>query len=117
MSAPFTAPVSAPIPTGGPIAITGPLSIADLLDRAFRALRARFGILILSAAVVLIPLGLVTALLSGRFMTGYFDLILFTFMNPDTAQLEAEQFLGNVLGYFGAIMLIAILSIFGSTLV
>jgi hypothetical protein len=108
---------SAPIPTASPSAITGPLSIADLLDRTFRAMRARFGVLILSAAMVMVPLGVVTALLSGRYMTGYFDLLQYSMTDTESAELAAEQFLGNALGYFGVIMLIALFSFIGSTLI
>jgi hypothetical protein len=114
----LSTPASGPIATG---AISGPLTIAELLDRTFRALRARFGVLILSAAIVLVPLGVVTALLTGRFMTGYMDLIQFTLTSPESGDIAAEEFveniLGDALGYFGAIMLIAIFSLVGSTLV
>jgi hypothetical protein len=109
-------PPPVPIPTGGPIAITGPLGIADLLDRTFRALRARFGVLVLSAALVMVPLGIVTTLISGRFLVGYFDLLQFS-MNTPTEELPAEEFFGDMAGYFGAFMLLGILSALASTLV
>ncbi|MCC6456667.1 MAG: glycerophosphoryl diester phosphodiesterase membrane domain-containing protein [Caldilineaceae bacterium] len=108
---------SAPVSTSGPAAISGPLTIADLLDRTFRALRARFGVLMLSAAIVMVPVGVVTALLTGRFLTGYFDLLEFTLATPESADLVFEEFFGDFLGYFGAILLLSLFSILGSTVV
>lgn len=107
----------APLPSVGPIVITGPLGIAELLDRTFRALRARFGVLVLSAAVVMVPIGVITALLSGRFMTGYFELLEYSFMEPELSDVAMEQFFGNAFGYFGAIVFMSILSLVGTTLV
>src|SRR5215204_5383042 len=107
----------ASIPTTGPIAITGPLGIAEILDRTFRALRARFGVLVLSAAIVLVPLGVITALISGRFMTGYFELLQYSFIDPEQTEVAMEQFFGNAVGYFGAIAFMGILSLVGMTLV
>jgi hypothetical protein len=105
------------MPLSGPVAISGPLSIAELLDRTFRALRARFGVLILSAGIVMVPVGVVTALLTGRFMTGYFDLLQYSFNTPESADMAVEEFLGEFLGYFGAIMLLSLFSVLGTTLV
>lgn len=113
---PPSSPPPNPIPTDGPIAITGPLSVTELLDRTFRALRARFGVLVLSAAVVMVPLGIITTLIAGRFLTGYFDLLQFSFEAPGS-DLPAEEFLGDMFGYFGAIMLLTLLSTLGATLV
>jgi hypothetical protein len=117
MSASVPTPIATDIPTTGPIAITGPLSIPELLDRTFRALRARFGLLVLSAAIVMVPVGALTVLLSGRFLSGYFELLQFSMTDPNNAEIVAEQFLGDMLGYVGAIMLLSLLYIFGSTLV
>ena len=36
--------------------LTGPLSVGDLLDRAFRLYRARFGVFLLTAAIFLFPI-------------------------------------------------------------
>jgi hypothetical protein len=115
MSDPLTA-IPALVPSGGPIAITGPLSIPELLDRTFRALRARFGVLTLSAAMVMVPLAILTVLLSGRFLTGYFELIELSMSEP-TSDLAAEEFLGEFAGYFGAILLLSLLYMLSSTLV
>src|SRR5688572_22559756 len=107
----------APIPTAGPIAIVGPLSIPEILDRSFRALRARFGLLTLSAAIIMVPLGVITALLSGRFLTGYFELIELSLSTPDSTDFPVDQFFGDILGYFGAVILLSLLYLVGSSLV
>jgi hypothetical protein len=109
-------PPPVPLPAGGPIAITGPLGIADLLDRTFRAMRARFGVLILSAALVMVPLGIVTTLISGRFVTSYMDLLQFS-MDTPPEEFPAEEFFGSMAGYVGAIFLLSIISFLASTLV
>lgn len=117
--------MSLSMPTSGPIAtpgaISGPLTIAQILDRTFRALRARFGVLILSAAIVLVPLGVVTALLTGRFMTTYADLMQYSLSSPASGQVPPqeviENYFGNVFGIFGGIVLISILSVLANTLV
>jgi hypothetical protein len=101
----------------GPVKITGPLSIADLLDRTFRALRARFGVLVLSAAIVMVPMGLLAALLTGRFMTGYFDLLELAALPPDAAQPELEAFFGEFAGYFGVLILLLLFNLLGTVLV
>ena len=101
----------------GPVKITGPLSIADLLDRTFRALRARFGVLMLSAAIVMVPVGLLASLVTGRFMTGYFDLLELATLPPDAAQPELEAFFGEFAGYFGVLMLLLLFNLLGTVLV
>jgi len=53
--------------------IPGPLSLGDLLDRSFRLYRARFGIFVATAALFLVPLSVVSGLLTGTFVTDYLD--------------------------------------------
>ena len=43
--------------------LSDPLNVGDLLDRAFRLYRARFGLFLLTAAVFLLPIGIVPAVL------------------------------------------------------
>jgi hypothetical protein len=47
-----------------PILISGPLSLGDIIDRAIRLYRAYFGPLVLTAAVLLVPIGIVDAFLT-----------------------------------------------------
>ena len=56
-----------------PLPISGPLSLGDLLDRAFRLYRARFWPLTLVGAVFLVPVGVLTGFLSGQSMTSFTD--------------------------------------------
>ena len=56
-----------------PLPITGPLSLGDLLDRAFRLYRARFWPLTLVGALFLVPVGVLSGLLSGQTMTSFTD--------------------------------------------
>ena len=86
--------------------LSGPLSVGDLLDRAFRLYRARFLIFLLTAAVFLVPLAVISGLLTGRFISDYFqafelltseatrpgDLFSFLFISYD-------KFLGVILLY------------------
>ena len=51
-----------------PLPLAGPLTAGDLLDRAFRLYRSRFGLFLLTGAVLLIPV----ALVSGYFLEPYF---------------------------------------------
>jgi hypothetical protein len=55
--------------------IPGPLRLGDLLDRAFRLYRERLWQLLLTGAVLLAPLGVVTGLLTGQVMTSLMDAV------------------------------------------
>ncbi len=78
-----------------PLPISGPLTLGDLLDRAFRIYRARFGLLILTSAIFLVPLGILSGISSGVIMTSYFSLLSEMMQNPgaspDTAALDLFQ--------------------------
>jgi len=55
-------PFGAPVPSGaGGNPLAAPLGVGDVLDGAFRLYRAQFGPLLLTATVVLAPLGLLSA--------------------------------------------------------
>ena len=113
----MSASVPPPIPNAGPVIITGPLSIPDLLDRTFRALRARFGVLVLSAAMVMVPVGTLTLLLSGSFMSSYLQVLEYSVMETDSPDLVLDQVFGDMAGFFGVAMLMSVLYLLGSTLV
>ena len=81
-----------------PLPISGPLTLGDLLDRAFRIYQARFGLLILTAAIFLVPLGILSGIFSGGIMTGYLSLLSEVMQNPEATpdaamldMLEANQ--------------------------
>jgi hypothetical protein len=98
-------------------AITGPLSISELLDRTFRVLRARLGLLALTVAVVLAPLGVVMALFTGRFMVGYIgmmDALIGAAEEGDPALMS--ELVTDVAGYFGLVGLLMLLNILATSL-
>ncbi|CAN5482012.1 hypothetical protein BH10CHL1_BH10CHL1_45690 [soil metagenome] len=66
-----------------PLPIAGPLTLGDLLDRAFRIYRARFGLFILTGAIFLVPLGILSGLLSGNVMTNYLNFLTQVMQNPE----------------------------------
>ncbi len=71
-----------------PLPIAGPLTLGDLLDRAFRIYRARFGLFVLTGAIFLVPLGILSGLLSGNFMTNYLTFLTQLMQNPEAASDE-----------------------------
>lgn len=80
-----------------PLFRSGPFSIGDMLDWAIRLYRARFGKLILTTSLFLVPLGLLSGILSGQTMTSYLNIFLTALQNPETMS-EPElisQFQGN----------------------
>ena len=60
--------------------LSGPMSIGDLLDRAFRLYRARFGVFLLTAAIFLLPVWIVISLISPDYSDIDFLLIILAFM-------------------------------------
>lgn len=92
--------------------LSGPLSVGDLLDRTFRLYRARFGTFLLTAAIFLVPLALVSGLLTGTFITDYLGAL--ELLASQSGGPTEEQFSGlftRLFGYFGALALIALLSL------
>lgn len=80
-----------------PIFRSGPLSIGDMLDWAIRLYRARFGKLILTTSIFLVPLGLLSGIISGQTMTSYLNIFLTAMQNPETVSEPGliSQFQGN----------------------
>jgi hypothetical protein len=114
---PLTPTVPVTPPAKKPVAITGPLSIGDLLDRVFRFLRARFGILVLTAGIVLVPIGLVSALLTGQFMTGYLELIQFSTSTTEISDSQLMDLFGDVAGFMGGILVVTALTTIGTSVI
>ncbi len=79
-----------------PIFRSGPLSIGDLLDWAVRLYRARFGKLILTAAIFLVPIGVLSGIISGQTMTSYLQVFFQAIQDPDI--LSERQFLADLQG-------------------
>ncbi len=92
--------------------IPGPLSLGDLLDRAFRLYRARFGLFVSTAALFLVPMSIISGLLTGTFITDYLDAL--TALGTGGSQPSEEAALrafGGVLSFGGAVFLLGILSL------
>ena len=56
--------------------LSGPMSVGDLLDRAFRLYRARFGLFLLTAAILLLPTGIIPAVLAMSEESNSFPLLV-----------------------------------------
>jgi hypothetical protein len=92
--------------------ISGPLGLGDLLDRAFRLYRARFSLFLLTAAIFLVPFSLLSGLLSGRFLTSYFDALGAFIVAPDAVPDSVLFDFVNIFGsFFGLMALLAILGL------
>lgn len=71
-----------------PVFFQRPLSIGDLLDWTIRIYRARFGKLILTTALLFVPIGLISGIFSGQVMTGYLNIIFGLIQNPEATPDE-----------------------------
>jgi hypothetical protein len=101
-----------------PYPFSRPLGLGDLLDRTFRVYRARFGVLTLTAAVLLVPIGLVSGVLTGQFMVSYVDFVEGLATSPAS---DPEAMLGEVAmsaaGFAGVTVLLAVVGMVGTGLV
>jgi len=80
-----------------PLFRAGPLSVGDLLDWAVRLYRARFGKLILTTAIFLVPLGLISSLISGQTMTSYLNIFMTALQDPGSLA-DQQQVLRELQG-------------------
>jgi len=92
--------------------ISGPLSLGDLLDRAFRLYRARFGLFVRTAALFLVPMSVISGLLTGTFITDYMD-ALGAIMSSGNGPSEEAIFriFGGMVGFGAGMFLLAIISL------
>jgi hypothetical protein len=90
------------------IPISKPLGLGDLLDRAFRLYRKRLGTLLLIAAILLVPWGIISGLATGRFMTSYMDALSSMIASPET---PPTRFLPEIGSSLVSIMLISLASV------
>jgi hypothetical protein len=81
MDQPPPAPVALPVPDDNPL--SSPLGIGDVLDGAFRLYRANFGPLLLSAAVLLAPIGILSAIAVGPMQGAQFQVYRAMFSGSD----------------------------------
>lgn len=88
--------------------ISGPLSLGELLDRAFRLYRAHFGKQILTAALFLVPLSIITGIVYGRTWTGYLDALDTLLMEPMPG--TSDEIISSMFSFMGNAMLVASLT-------
>jgi hypothetical protein len=95
---------------GDKLPISGPLGLGDLLDRAFRLYRARFGTLLLTAALFIVPLGLLTGAVTGWSMTNFMDALGGVLVDPEAPPDEFFRQFGSVFGgLYGSSLLLGLL--------
>lgn len=92
-----------------------PLGIGELLDRAFRLYRQKFGLLFLTAAILLVPFSIISGLLTGPAMVSYFDTIENIATNA-SGPVQNETF-GPMVNFFGTLLVVGLLGLlfFGVT--
>lgn len=89
-----------------------PLGVGELIDRAFRLYRKRFGILLLTAAILLIPYAIISGLTMGSAMVGYIDLIEnIGSQAPDSPEELFTEMGLPFMSFMGTIFLISILGL------
>lgn len=91
--------------------LTGPLSVGDLLDRAFRLYRARFGLFLLTAAVFTVPVAILSGLFMGSFFGNYMRAIELLMREPPGPDFNPFPFLFDLFGgFYGGMLLLTLLS-------
>lgn len=90
-----------------PLQLTGPLSLGDLLDGAFRLYRSSFRKLAPTAAIFLAPVGILSVVLLGVTSAGFLSLLDTETVTPAT---------DSILGYLGALAVVTLLSYIASGL-
>lgn len=113
---PSTATDSKPPSYNAQSAISGPLTLGGLIDRAFRLYRNHFGPLLMTAAVFLVPLGIVTGILTGSFMTGYLGMVdnMINVLDSPSGEPELEEVMSlfaPFAGFMGIYILLAIVGL------
>lgn len=96
--------------------VPGPLTLGELLDRAFRLVRLRFGQLILITAIFMVPYAIVSGIITGTAMTGYMSFIEEMIGGPT---LDASDSPGEILAtvltplsnFFGLLMLVGLIGL------
>lgn len=92
--------------------ISGPLSLGDLLDRAFRLYRARFSLFVRTAALFLVPVSIVSGLLTGTFITDYLDaLTALGASSGEPSEAALFRIFGGMLGFGAGLFLLGLISL------
>ncbi len=100
------------------LSLTGPLSLGDLLDRAFRLYRARFGLLLLTAAIFNVPVAIFSGLLLWRFFGNYMRAIELLMNQPPGPDFNLFPFLFDTFGgFYGGLLLLSLLGVAAQAIV
>ena len=112
-----------------PLPLTGPLTVGALLDRAFRLYRSRFGLFLLTGAVLIAPIAIVSGIFLARFFANYMqtlDMLMrepppefgpFAFFSALSGDFAGVTLIGLFLAAAGAIGLMMSLSTISSSLI
>ncbi|MDE0312641.1 MAG: glycerophosphoryl diester phosphodiesterase membrane domain-containing protein [Caldilineaceae bacterium] len=92
-----------------PLTPTGPLTAGDLLDRAFRLYRARFGLFLLTGAVLFIPVALVSGFFLERSFASYMQTLEALAPEPPRTELDPFSFFSGLSGDFANMILVSLL--------
>jgi hypothetical protein len=84
--------------------ISGPLGLGDLLDRAFRLYRERFWTLLLIAALFLVPLAIISGILTGQFTASSLEIL-----RPGSPIRSASDYFAMALATLGLASLLSYL--------
>ncbi len=92
-----------------PLPLTGPLTVGDLLDRAFRLYRSRFGLFLLTGAVLIAPIAIVSAIFLARFFASYMQTLDVWMREPPPPEFGPFAFFSALSGDFAGVTLIGLL--------
>ena len=92
-----------------PLPLTGPLTVGDLLDRAFRLYRSRFGLFLLTGAVLIAPVAIVSAIFLARFFASYMQTLDVWMREPPPPEFGPFAFFSALSGDFAGVTLIGLL--------
>lgn len=92
-----------------PLPLTGPLTVGDLLDRAFRLYRSRFGLFLLTGAVLIAPVAIVSGIFLARFFASYMQTLDVLMREPPAAEFGPFAFFSALSGDFAGVTLIGLL--------
>ena len=92
-----------------PLPLTGPLTVGDLLDRAFRLYRSRFGLFLLTGAVLIAPVAIVSAIFLARFFASYMQTLDVWMREPPPTEFDPFALFSALSGDFAGVTLIGLL--------
>ena len=99
-------------------AVSGPRSIGDVLDGAFRIFRAHFGSLIFTTALFLVPVGILSGLLTGSYMTSMQDMMMAAeVMDSTGSNALLGDMINSAVSTFGLVLLLSALMMVATGLV